>query len=150
MIFIGVGSSIGNAKQIFADAEAFLKSKAITVVRKATILKNPAFGGVAQNEFSNSVWEIKIPKDMTPEKLLKTLKEAESNAGRNFNAPRWSDRELDLDILLFHDQVIETETLSIPHPGIPCRDFVLTPLTELVDETFEIPTLGAIKDFINK
>ncbi len=150
MIFLGVGSSIGNAKKIFYTAESLLKYMKINVIRKSKILKNPPFGGVAKNEFSNAVWEISIPKQMGPHQLLKILKATEFDAGRDFNAPHWDDRLLDLDILLFHDEIIKTPDLTIPHIGIAERDFVLNPLAELVDESFEIPTLGTLKSLLKK
>lgn len=148
MIFLGIGSSIGNAEELFHDAELFLAAHNITVLRKSGILRNPPFGGIAQNEFSNSVWEISVPKDMSPEVLLPILKQAEESAGRDFSAPRWSDRPLDLDILIWDEKIIHTPHLTIPHPGIAERDFVLKPLAELVDENFKIPTLGTLKNFL--
>lgn len=148
MIFIAVGSSIGKAEDIFENAIKFLKTKEINVTRQSKILKNPPSGGVAQNEFSNAVWEIEIPNNMTPQELLPILKSAEKNAGRDMNAPRWSDRALDLDIIIFHDQIIQEEKLKIPHPRMIERDFVMKPLGELVDENYQIPNLGPLKEFI--
>ncbi len=148
MIFIGIGSSIGNAEEIFRTAEKFLGLLNINVIKKSKILKNPPFGGIAKNEFSNAVWEISIPKHMTPQKLLHVLKATESDAGRDFSLPHWGDRLLDLDILIFHDEIVNTPDLIIPHIGIPERNFVLNPLAELVDENFEIPTLGTLKSLL--
>ena len=150
MIFIAVGSSIGDAKTTFANAEKLLADCDVQVVRKSKIMKNPPMGGVAQNEFSNAVWELKIPDTMVPHELLAVLKDVEEDAGRNMQSDRWSDRVLDLDIIIFHDQVVETPTLTIPHQRMDERDFVLKPLAELVDENFEIPTLGPLKSFLNR
>jgi 2-amino-4-hydroxy-6-hydroxymethyldihydropteridine diphosphokinase len=150
MIFLGVGSSIGNAEEIFLAAEKFLHGNNVFVMKKSSILKNPPFGGVAKNEFSNAVWEISVPERMTPEALLVVLKNAEKSAGRNLQALRWSDRILDLDILIFNDEIIEADALTIPHPEISKREFVLHPLAELVDENFEIPTLGVLKSLLKK
>ncbi len=150
MIFLGIGSSIGNAKQIFRDAEQFLGKNGISVLKKSNILKNPPFGGIAQNEFSNAVWEISVPNDMTPHTLLTLLKKAEQLAGRDFSDPRWSDRPLDIDILIWNEEIVDTPELTIPHPGMPKRDFVLKPLAELVDENFKIPTLGTLKSLLKK
>lgn len=150
MIFLGIGSSIGNAKQIFRDAEQFLGKNEISVLKKSNILKNPPFGGIAQNEFSNAVWEISVPNDMTPHTLLTLLKKAEQLAGRDFSDPRWSDRPLDIDILIWNEEIVDTPELTIPHPGMPKRDFVLKPLAELVDENFKIPTLGTLKSLLKK
>jgi 2-amino-4-hydroxy-6-hydroxymethyldihydropteridine diphosphokinase len=148
MIFLGIGSSIGNAEQIFLAAEKFLLQNDIRVLQKSPLLKNPPFGGIAQNEFSNAVWKISVPKNMKPHDLLTLLKKAEDSAGRDFLTPKWSDRTLDIDILIWNEEIVNTPELTIPHMGIAERDFVLKPLAELVDENFKIPTLGALKNFL--
>lgn len=150
MIFIGVGSSIGDAKQIFENAKKFLAEHAVRVTQQSQILKNPPVGGVAKNEFSNAVWEISVSGEMTPEALLEILKNCEEHCGRNLDAERWSDRILDLDLLIWHDTVIDTPDLQVPHPRIAERDFVLLPLAELVDKNFEIPTLGTLNSLLEK
>ncbi len=142
-IFLGLGSSIGNAEETFASAENFLKTHEVTVIQKSKIFKNPPIGGVAQNEFSNAVWEVGFSG--TPEELLNILQKCEEKHGRPKEHTHWADRTLDLDILLWGNQIVQTKRLSIPHPEIPNRNFVLIPLSELVDETFEIPTFGALK-----
>ncbi len=147
MIFIGLGSSIGDAEKIFKSAENALGLKDVNVLRKSHILKNPPYGGVAENEFSNAVWQIET--DLDPQALLKTLQTVENEHERK-REKRWSDRTLDLDILIYHDEVLKTDTLTIPHPGIPNRRFVLEPLSELVDENFEIPTLGALRNLFDR
>lgn len=146
MIFIGLGSSIGDAEKIFRSAEVSLEKKNIHVVQKSHLLKNPPYGGVAHNEFSNAVWQIET--DFTPEKLLKVLQAVENEHERK-REKRWSDRTLDLDILIFNKEVVNTDDLVIPHPGIANRRFVLEPLSELVDENFEIPTLGALRNLFD-
>jgi len=146
MIFIGLGSSIGDAEKIFRSAEVSLEKKNIHVVGKSNILLNPPYGGVAKNDFSNAVWQIET--DFTPEELLKVLQAVE-NEHERVREKRWSDRTLDLDILIFNDEVMKTDNLIIPHPGIANRPFVLEPLTQLVDENFEIPTLGALRNLFD-
>ncbi len=147
MIFIGIGSSIGEAEEIFAAAEMDLEKENITVLKKSKILKNPPYGGVAENEFSNAVWQIETDKN--PEELLSTLQKIENNHGRKRDK-KWDDRTLDLDILVFNDMVFDTEKLKIPHPEIPKRDFVLIPWSEIVEENFEIPKFGKLKDLLQK
>lgn len=146
MIFIGLGSSIGDAEKIFRSAEVSLEEKSIHVVQKSNILLNPPYGGVAKNDFSNAVWQ--IDTDFTPEELLKVLQKVE-NEHERVREKRWSDRTLDLDILIFDDEIVKTEDLTIPHPGIANRSFILGPLSELVDENFEIPTLGALRNLFD-
>ena len=68
---------------------------------------------------------------LEPGPLLGSLKDLESNAGRDMGAPRFSPRPLDLDILLYADEVVETPRLTIPHAALPERAFVLMPLAEI-------------------
>jgi len=144
-IFIGIGSSIGNVKDIFDSAQKFLEANTITILGKSNILKNPPMGGVAKNEFSNAVWQIGFNKSSVD--LLNILQDCENYHGRVRNK-KWDDRTLDLDILMFENQIVNTQELIIPHPEIPYRNFVLLPWLELVDESFQIPTLGTLKNLI--
>jgi len=147
MIFLGLGSSIGNAENIFKSTEKDLEEKGIKVIKKSKILKNPPFGNVAKNEFSNAVWEVET--NLSPQELLNILKKIEEKNGRT-KTEKWADRTLDLDILIFHDLVLETEELIIPHSGIPQRIFVLKPLAELVDKSFKIPKFGLLQSLLAK
>lgn len=150
-IFIGVGGSIGNSVAIFAAAKNWLNQNGAEVLQVSSIHQSQPLGGVAQNIFSNAVWRIET--DLGLEKLFSLLKECEIAHGRNLNAPRWSDRELDLDILMFGTESARTITseqqeIIIPHQSIAVRDFVLKPWIEIVDENFEIPLLGSIKNLL--
>lgn len=148
MIYLGIGSSIGVAQEIFESAQIFLEKKKIKVLKKSKILKNPPLTNEAQNEFSNAVWEIAC--DWSPTELLEVLKEAEILAGRDLEAKRWSDRVLDLDILTMGDLILKTEKLTIPHSEIPNRIFVLVPWAELVSTDFEIPLHGNLQKCLKK
>lgn len=164
MIFIGLGSSIGNAQNIFEQTQKNLEKQGIKILKKSEILKNPPFGGVAHNEFSNAVWAIDFPESawekinwaLLPKyrrqklkayKLLKVLQLCENELGRT-RKKRWDDRTLDIDILMFQDLVLNKKHLSIPHLGIADRSFVLGPWQEIVDEDFIIPKFGRLKDLV--
>lgn len=166
MIFIALGSSVGEAGKIFRDTEVWLELNRIEVLKKSEILKNPAMGGVAQSEFSNAVWEISFPETrwekinwvLLPKsrklrlkafKLLKLLQRCERDHGR-VRTKRWADRTLDLDILMFHDLILKCQKLAIPHSEISSRNFVITPWRTLVDDGFEIPTLGKLSELSSK
>jgi 2-amino-4-hydroxy-6-hydroxymethyldihydropteridine diphosphokinase len=70
---------------------------------------------------------------MTPEELLRTLKEIEREMGRKVGTP-WGPRLIDLDVLLFDDRIVQSKDLIIPHPLLHKRDFVLIPLAEISPE----------------
>jgi len=155
-------SSIGDAFAIFNDADTWLELHGVEVVKRSKNLKNPPLGGVAQNQFTNAVWQVSFPETawerlnwcLLPRsrrqrlkafKLLKLCKACEVAHGRT-RAKRWADRPLDIDILMFHGLTLDRQRLSLPHPGIAERGFVKDPWRELVDGDFEIPGLGPLKD----
>lgn len=156
MIFLALGSSIGNAETIFASAKKFLEKEGVKVLQKSDILKNPPFGGVAKNEFSNAVWEIELASNFENseipkvEKLLQICKQCEAEHGRDFEKEKWADRPLDLDILMFNDLISEQKDLKIPHSEIPNRIFVLLPWSEIVPSDFEIPVYGNLQNLLKK
>jgi GTP cyclohydrolase I len=150
MIFIGVGSSIGNAEKNFKKAQECLEQSGLFVVKKSKILSNKPYGGIAQNIFSNAVWQLKSRENLTSHQLLNILKTCEVKLGRNLQAKRWSDRIIDLDILMFHDEILKSKILTIPHQEIQNRIFVLEPWQELVDKNFEIPKLGRLAKILEK
>lgn len=156
-IFIGIGCSIGNATAIFNSAESWLKNQEIAVIKKSSIHQTQPFGSVAKNIFSNAVWE--ITTKLSPQALFKRLKKCEVFHGRDLNAPHWSDRELDLDILMIGSTIktfytnkdrlhTKEQTIIIPHAGIPNRDFVLKPWKEIVPSDFIIPKFGSLKNLL--
>ena len=144
-IFLSLGSSIGDAKSIFVLAEKELETRGVKIIQKSKNLKNAPYGGVAENDFTNAVWE--VATDLKPEDLLRTLQEVESEQGRVRDV-KWADRTLDIDILIYGEVVCESETLTLPHPKIAKRVFVLGPWSEFVDENFEIPTLGRLSELL--
>lgn len=89
---------------------------------------------------------IKIETILTPKKLLTVLQSIETNMGR-VRAEKWGPRIIDIDILLYGNNVVITQHLHIPHPYITERNFVLIPLAELDDE-LNIPNKGKIYDYI--
>lgn len=137
-IFIALGSSIGDAEALFDSTETFLKSHGVQVLQKSKNHIFPPYGGVAENDFTNAVWEIKLDRknfSLIPEKqahqLLSILQKCEKKHGRT-RTKRWDDRTLDLDLLLFKRLCIQSKRLTVPHPEMHKRDFVLLPLQELL------------------
>ena len=147
MIFIGLGSSIGDAIMTFARVEDEFEKLNIKIVQKSSVLVNEPYGGAAQNVFSNAVWQIET--DLEPLELLRALLSVENKLGRTREV-RWGDRTIDLDLLMYNDTVCDTSELELPHPEISKRIFVLEPWSELVDKSFKIPTLGTIDTLLSR
>ena len=98
------------------------------VERVSDWISTEPYGGVAENTFLNGAMMVRTL--LTPEELLEKLHEIEQAAGRE-RLVHWGDRTLDLDILMYDDLVLDTETLQIPHIEMQKRDFVLVPLAQI-------------------
>lgn len=127
---IGVGGNIGDSLRRFKKLFHFIKREpCLKLLATSTILKNPPFGYLEQEDFYNTL--IFVETSLTPMKLLKLLQKTESHFGRKRlfnNAPR----TLDLDIIAFNKQrVTKGSTLIVPHPHYHERQSVLIPLKSL-------------------
>lgn len=128
-VYLGVGSNIGDKEGYLNFAIQQLKQLPDIQVKKVSEYRNTKpYGGVEQDEFLNSCIEIKTLQ--TPEELLITLHTIELEAGRE-RIIHWGPRTLDLDILLYDDLVMNTESLTIPHKEMHKREFVLEPMAEI-------------------
>ena len=92
---------------------------------------------------------VKIETVLDPEDLLRLLKKIERDAGRT-EGPRWGPRIIDLDILFYDHLIMKTDELEIPHPGIPEREFVLTPLAEIAPGLIHPVLKKPMKELLEK
>jgi dihydroneopterin aldolase/2-amino-4-hydroxy-6-hydroxymethyldihydropteridine diphosphokinase len=127
--YIGVGSNMGDRKRFIESAlhalDAYPK---IRLKATSTLRVTKAFGVTDQDDFLNGV--IWIETLYAPQELLEVLLQIEKE-GRRERTRHWGPRTIDLDILFYDDWVIRTSTLTIPHPSLVDREFVLEPLNEL-------------------
>jgi len=98
-----------------------------------------------QPDFINAV--AALGTTLPPHELLHALQTLEQSHGREPNRQKWGPRTLDIDILLYGDEILDDGELIIPHPGLPKRNFVLYPLFEIAPE-LEIPGNGALEDLM--
>ena len=132
-VFIGVGSNEGDRLQHISNAVKALGATAgVAVTQMATIIETEPIGGPPQGPYLNTVVELETA--VSPADLLKTLKAIEQRLGRKPSAERWGPRPIDLDLLLYDDRVIETSDLTVPHPRLHERRFVLEPLAQLAPQ----------------
>jgi len=135
-VFIGVGTNLGDR---LANLRAAIDSLApeIRVTRESTVYETPPWGFKEQPAFLNMV--IEAETSLAPRTLLHHLKEKESALGR-VKSFRNGPRQIDLDILFYENLILEEENLTIPHPRLHERGFVLVPLAEITPR-FEHPRL---------
>lgn len=138
--YIGLGSNLhGPAKQLEGSYSAIADIPRTRMVAVSSLYRSAPFGGIEQPDFVNAA--AALLTQLSAQKLLVELKRIEAQRGREQGGVRWGPRVLDLDLLVYSDQRIESEDLQVPHPGIADRNFVLLPLMEIAPELL-IPGLG--------
>ena len=127
--YLGIGSNMGDKKAYIDFAlDKIGEDAEINVKNVSSIIETMPYGGVKQDKFLNGC--IKIETLYTPQELLKKLNDIERLAKRE-RLVHWGPRTLDLDILLYNQELIYEENLIIPHIDMINRDFVLVPLAEI-------------------
>ncbi|MCX5700802.1 MAG: 2-amino-4-hydroxy-6-hydroxymethyldihydropteridine diphosphokinase [Candidatus Omnitrophica bacterium] len=131
VVYLGVGSNLGNRRGNIKQAVKKIGLLKNTKVLKSSklISSNPLGGPANQPEFLNAA--VKINTTLPAKTLLKELKIIEKALGRT-KTVRNGPRIIDLDILLYADKIIKNKSLTIPHPAMFMRDFVLRPLSEVI------------------
>jgi 2-amino-4-hydroxy-6-hydroxymethyldihydropteridine diphosphokinase len=130
--FIGIGSNIGVPAENCQKAIRLLKATAeIKVVAQSSLYESEPVGKTDQNWFVNSVVSIKT--SLTPEALLNSVLKIEKVLGRE-RREKWGPRVIDLDLLAYENYVTSTIDLTLPHPEMTKRRFVLLPLSEFAGD----------------
>ena len=129
MAYIGLGSNVGDRR---ANIEGALRRLAdvpgVRILRSSAVLETEPVGKTDQPRFLNAAVEIECA--LEPEEMLGHLQRIESEMGR-IRTERWGPRSIDLDLLLFRRRRVRTEQLTVPHPRLAERRFVLEPLVGL-------------------
>ncbi len=140
--YIGVGSNLQSpARQVEAAIGRLAEVAGTRVIRTSSLYRSAPFGGIEQPDFVNAVTAVLT--QLGPAELLAALHEIEAAHGRERDDTRWGPRVLDLDLLVYSDHEAEAPELTVPHPGIAERNFVLLPLVEIAPDLV-IPGLGRV------
>jgi 2-amino-4-hydroxy-6-hydroxymethyldihydropteridine diphosphokinase len=148
-VYVGLGSNLENpARQIMRALAALGEIPDTRLLEQSSLYISKPLGPRNQPDFVNAV--AALATSLTPEALLASLQAIETRQGRNRDSGRrWGPRTLDLDLLVYGDRMIETPALTVPHPGIGQRSFVLLPLQEIAPD-YVIPGLGALKTLVEE
>lgn len=138
--YVGLGSNLGDREALIRRA-----AKLIGATRLSAILETEPWGYLDQPRFLNAVAEIETP--LAPRALLDQLLEVERQLGRERVGPLWGPRTIDLDLLLYGDEVVEEPALRVPHPRLHERRFVLEPLAEL-NRALVVPGRGDVESLL--
>ncbi len=127
-VYLGLGSNLGDRLHHLQSAVYHLQHHPVRLRAWSSAYRSEPYGLQAQPWFVNAVICVETPLD--PYHLLHLCKRIERQLGRNLN-DRWGPRVIDIDILLYGRLVLDDPVLTIPHPGLPNRRFVLDPLLEI-------------------
>jgi 2-amino-4-hydroxy-6-hydroxymethyldihydropteridine diphosphokinase len=131
--FIALGANLGDREANIRCALSELEAdRQVRLIQVSPLLENPAVGGRPDSPpFLNAVAEIETP--LAPEPLLDRLLQIERQLGR-IREQKWEPRVIDLDILLYWNRIIQTPSLTVPHPLMHQRRFVLEPLAQIAPD----------------
>jgi 2-amino-4-hydroxy-6-hydroxymethyldihydropteridine diphosphokinase len=131
--YLGLGSNVGDSAGHLRAAIELLEAEGVEVDAVSSAYVTEPVGEILdQPDFLNAA--VRIRTDLEPEDLLDACKRVEAARGRQFDLPRHSPRPLDVDLLLLGDLELSTDRLTLPHPEVTTRRFVLVPLLELDPE----------------
>ena len=136
-VYLGLGSNLGDREEHIRKAIALIGESIGLVIRQSSLIETEPWGFESANRFLNGV--ILVETSLTPRQLLKATQKIERQLGRKKKSTdsslltpvSYSDRSIDIDILLYDDLTVDEPDLKIPHPLMEQRDFVMTPLNEI-------------------
>ena len=132
-VFLGLGSNLGDREDNIQKAISLIGERVGTVLRQSSLIETEPWGFESENKFLNGV--ILCETTLTPRQVLRKTQKIERDMGRKkktVNSQLYSDRPIDIDILLYDDITVDEPDLKIPHPLMQVRDFVMIPLQELL------------------
>lgn len=128
-VYLSIGSNMGNREEHLQTAlQRLQRERTIRGIRVSDWIETEPYGYLEQASFLNAAVELETIE--SPDSLLKILQKIETEGGRE-RTIHWGPRTIDLDIVLFGDVIMQTETLTIPHREMHLREFVLRPLAQL-------------------
>ena len=127
-VYIQLGSNLGDREDHLKQSQVMLIDEIGLIIKKSSIYESSPWGVENQGSFLNQV--LLLETDIKPFDLLDIILNIEKEMGR-VRIEKWGERIIDIDILFYNDEIIETNNLCIPHPYISKRRFVLSPLDEI-------------------
>ena len=141
--YVALGSNLDDPRaQVGRAFDALARLPDTRLVARSPSYRSPPLGPVSQPDFANAV--AGLLTQLAPRALLDALKSLEAALGREAPVVRWGPRRIDLDLLVHGAARVEEPGLSVPHPGLAERAFVLLPLADVAPD-LEVPGLGRVR-----
>lgn len=146
-IYLLLGTNLGNRIENLEKAKNLLNQGNISIKKSSSIYQTAAWGKTDQQDFLNQV--IKIETNVDPLRLLELCLQIEHTIGR-IRQDKWGERIIDIDLLFYHNKIMEIPKLVIPHPAIQDRMFTLKPLAEIAGEEIHPVLNDTINTLVKK
>lgn len=136
-VYLGLGANLGDREQQLREAVRLIGERVGCVVRQSSFIETEPWGFESENRFLNAV--IRCATDHTPREVLELTQQIERDMGRHKKVNeksanrKYTDRPIDIDILLYDNLTVDEPDLQIPHPLMQERDFVMIPLREIYE-----------------
>ena len=147
-VYLGLGSNLGDRESHIKAALSALEAGGVEIEAVSALYETQPWGITDQPAFLNIA--IVGETSLSPIAILNLAKCIEAKAGRDFTAPRWTARPIDVDILLIDGEVIQTDELCIPHMRMNERGFVLVPLADVARGVIHPKQLCTVGDLLEK
>ena len=134
-LYLSLGSNLGDREEMLRRAISLIDERIGAVQRVSSFIETEAWGFESENRFLNAA--VKVLTTLSPEECLKRTQQIERELGRKKKSKNgvYHDRPIDIDLLLYGDLKLSTPKLTIPHPHMNERDFVMIPLREIMPPT---------------
>ncbi|MCB0516500.1 MAG: 2-amino-4-hydroxy-6-hydroxymethyldihydropteridine diphosphokinase [Chitinophagales bacterium] len=145
--YLLLGSNLGDRIEMLQKATSFIFEKIGNITQKSGIYETQAWGNAAELPFLNQA--LKVKTKLSAYEVLSQILQIEHSLGRQ-RFEKWGNRSIDIDILLFNQEIIQTQRLSVPHPFLHVRRFALVPLAEIAPELMHPQLQFSIAQILEK
>jgi 2-amino-4-hydroxy-6-hydroxymethyldihydropteridine diphosphokinase len=130
-VYLLLGANLGDKEEMFIQTRAYIAEQVGAIIRQSGLYETAAWGGADQPTYLNQVVFAKT--SLSPAEVLDKTQVIEQRLGR-IRAEKWGSRVIDIDLLFYEDLVLNTPTLTLPHPLLHLRRFTLAPLAEIAPD----------------
>jgi len=146
--YVAVGANLDEPlARVIAAFDALARIRATRLVSRSRLYRTAPLGPQDQPDYINAV--VGLLTQLSATELLVELKALERALGRDAPLVRWGPRRIDFDLSVFGAERIQTEVLTVPHPGVPVRNFVLYPLLDIAPDLI-VPGLGRVRELASR
>jgi 2-amino-4-hydroxy-6-hydroxymethyldihydropteridine diphosphokinase len=131
-IYLCIGGNLGNREENLEETRDFIMFNIGDILAESPIYQSPAWGMEGAPDFLNQV--LHVESTLTLTQLMDEIAELEEFYGRERSAEGYKSREMDVDVLFYNDEIVEEEGITVPHPRMHMRRFVLKPLSDIAGE----------------